>query len=377
MHGGAGGVSETGRQARGGSFGVYAMIETETKERSSSSDSRNGNGERDERGLSGGGSRRGRRGKGGGGHEKGVHDDLNRASKRSLIASLVLVSVYAVVAFAGGALSGSLALKADAGHMLADLSAIVLALVAMRFSEREASAERTFGNYRAEALAALLNALALWLIAAWIFFEGYQRIWNPIEIQGSAALIVGAVGLAVNLAVAAILHGSAGHNMNAQSALQHVIADLLGSIGVIVSAILVMAFGLTIFDPIVSMGIAVLILVGAWRLLAQVFHVLMEGTPKHIDVYRLCSDLEDMDGVTLIHDVHIWTVTPGNEAFTAHALIDPSYDGDGEALLKRMHAFAHEEYGIGHVTIQMERSLDGCTENHHVGHLTSRTVNRG
>ena len=354
------------------------MIETETKGRSSSSDSRNGSGGRDERGLSGGGSRRGRRGADGGNrNEKAVHDDLNRASKRSLIASLVLVSIYAVAAFAGGALSGSLALKADAGHMLADLSAIVLALVAMRFSEREASAERTFGNYRAEALAALLNALALWLIAAWIFFEGYQRIWNPIEIQSSAALIVGAVGLAVNLAVAAILHGSAGHNMNVQSAVQHVIADLLGSIGVIVSAILSIAFGLTILDPIISMGIAVLILVGAWRLLAQVFHVLMEGTPKHIDVYRLCADLEDMDGVTLIHDVHIWTVTPGNEAFTAHALIDPSYDGDGEALLKRMHAFAHEEYGIGHVTIQMERSLDGCTENHHVGHLTSRTVNRG
>ena len=353
------------------------MIETETKGRSSSSDSRNGSGGRDERGLSGGGGSRREGGGKGGGREKVVHDDLNRASKRSLIASLVLVSIYAVAAFTGGALSGSLALKADAGHMLADLSAIVLALVAMRFSEREASAERTFGNYRAEALAALLNALALWLIAAWIFFEGYQRLWNPIEIQSEAALIVGAVGLAVNLAVAAILHGSAGHNMNVQSAVQHVIADLLGSIGVIVSAILSMAFGLTILDPIISMGIAVLILIGAWRLLAQVFHVLMEGTPKHIDVYRLCADLEDMDGVTLIHDVHIWTVTPGNEAFTAHALIDPSYGGDGEALLKRMHAFAHEEYGIGHVTIQMERSLDGCTENHHVGHLTSRTVNRG
>ena len=356
------------------------MIETETRERvaSSGSYSRNGSGERrDGRGLDGGSpSGAGGGSKRGGGHDKGVHDDLNRASKRSLIASLVLVSAYAVVAFAGGALSGSLALQADAGHMLADLGAIVLALLAMWFSEREASAARTFGNYRTEALAALLNALALWLIAAWIFFEGYQRLWTPNEIQGGAALAVGAFGLAVNIAVAAILHGSAEHNMNVKSALQHVIADLLGSIGVIASAACVMAFGLTVVDPIVSMGIAVLILIGSWRLIAQVFHVLMEGTPKHIDVYRLCADIEDMDGVTLIHDVHIWTITPGNDAFTAHVLIDPSYDGDGEALLKRAKSVAHE-YGIGHVTIQMERSLDGCTENHHVGHLSSRTVNGG
>lgn len=356
------------------------MVETETRERvaSSGSYSRNGSGERrDGRELGGGGgSPRGAGGgRGGGSHEKGVHDDLNRASKRSLIASLVLSSAYAVVAFAGGALSGSLALQADAGHMLADLGAIVLALLAMWFSEREASAARTFGNYRTEALAALLNALALWLIAAWIFFEGYQRLWTPNEIQGGAALAVGAFGLAVNIAVAAILHGSAEHNMNVKSALQHVIADLLGSIGVIVSAACVMAFGLTVLDPIISMGIAVLILIGSWRLITQVFHVLMEGTPKHIDVYRLCADIEDMDGVTLIHDVHIWTITPGNEAFTAHVLIDPSYDGDGEALLKRMQDVAHEDYAIGHVTIQMERSLDGCTENHHVGHLSSRTVN--
>ena len=353
------------------------MVETETKGRVSSSHSRNGSGGGEPNGRGRGGGDSGRETRASRAHAQGLHDDMKRASKRSLIVSLVLVSAYAAAAFVGGATWGSLALKADAGHMLADLGGIALALLAMWFSEREASAERTFGNYRTEALAALFNALALWLISAWIFFEGYQRIWNPIEIRGEAALAIGAFGLAVNLAVAMILHGSAGHNMNVQSALQHVIADLLGSIGVIVSAILVMAFGLTIADPIISMGTAVLILIGSWRLIAQVFHVLMEGTPKHIDVYSLCADIEDMDGVTLIHDVHLWTITPGNEAFTAHALIDPAYDGDGEALLKRMQELAHEEYGIGHVTIQMERSLDGCTENHHVGHLTSRTVNRG
>ena len=353
------------------------MADTETEGRVSPSRSRNGSGGGGLNGRGrGGGGGSGRKGRHWRAHAQGVHDDMKRASKRSLVASLVLVSAYAAASFVGGALSGSLALQADAGHMLADLGAIALALLAMWFSGREASAERTFGNYRTEALAALLNALALWLIAAWIFFEGYQRLWNPGEIQGEAALAVGAFGLAVNIAVALILHGSAEHNLNVKSALQHVIADLLGSIGVILSAILVIEFDLTIADPIVSMGIAVLILIGSWRLLSQVFHVLMEGTPKHIDVYSLCADMEDMDGVTLIHDIHVWTITPGNEALTAHALIDPSY-GDGEALLKRMQDLAHEEYGIGHVTIQVERSLDGCIENHHVGHLTSRTVNRG
>ena len=347
------------------------MAESETGDRVSPSRSRNGNGGGlNGRGRGGGSGRGGRERRA---HAQGVHDDMKRASKRSLVASLVLVSAYAAASFVGGALSGSLALQADAGHMLADLGAIALALLAMWFSGREASAERTFGNYRTEALAALLNALALWLIAAWIFFEGYQRLWNPAEIQGEAALAVGAFGLAVNIAVALILHGSAEHNLNVKSALQHVIADLLGSIGVILSAILVIEFDLTIADPIVSMGIAVLILIGSWRLLSQVFHVLMEGTPKHIDVYSLCADMEDMDGVTLIHDIHVWTITPGNEALTAHALIDPSY-GDSEGLLKRMLELTHDKYGIGHVTIQVERSLDGCTENHHVGHLTSRTV---
>ena len=349
------------------------MIETEAKKVVPSPDSRNGSGELDgrENGDADGSAELGERGKGNGGGEA----QSRRAGKRVLIASLALVSIYAVAQFVGGALSGSLALKADAGHMMVDIGAIVLALLAMWFSDREASAARTFGNYRTEALAALISAFALWLVAAWIFFEGYHRIWAPIDINGEIALVVAVMGLSVNVVMALTLHRTEGRSLNVESSRQHVIADLLGSVGAVASAILIIAFDLTIMDPIIGIGIGVLILISSWQLVAKVFHVLMEGTPKHIDVYKLCADIEDMDGVTLVHDVHIWTITPGNEAFTAHALIDPSREGDDTALLKRIQEMTHNKYGISHVTIQVERSLEGCTENHHVGHLYSRSVN--
>ncbi len=349
------------------------MTETESKKSVLSPDSRNGSGELSGRESEIGGELNGR-----GENGNGVDDERQRRSgKRGLIVSLVLVSLYAVAELVGGALSGSLALQADAGHMLVDIGAITLALLAMWFSEREASAARTFGNYRTEALAALMSAFALWLVAAWIFFEGYHRLWNTVEVNGEIALLVGAIGLVVNIVMAFTLHRSGGRSLNVESSFQHVIADLLGSAGAVASAVLVIAFDLTIMDPIIAIGIGVLILISSWRLVAKVFHVLMEGAPKHIDVYKLCADLEDMDGVTLIHDVHIWTITPGNEAFTAHALIDPTYPGEDTDLLKRMQEMTHNDYGISHVTIQVERTLEGCTENHHVGHLYSRTVNGG
>ena len=307
------------------------------------------------------------------GHDHSGHDhahDLRGASKRSLIIALVLISTYMVAELVGGILSGSLALLADAGHMLTDAAAIVMALVAIWISQKEASVERTFGYHRTEILAALANTFALWAIAGWIVFEAYHRAFQEdVEVVGFPVLIVGIGGFLVNLGAAWVLHRSSGESLNVEGAFQHVIADLLGSVGVIVSAALIMAFDWQIADPILSVVIALLIVYNTRRLILSILNVLLEGSPEHIDVYKLCSDLEDMEGVTLIHDVHVWTITSGNEAFTAHILVDPAYDGDIDQLGVRMKNLLHEEYKIGHVTIQLERSLEGCTEDHHVGHL--------
>ncbi len=307
------------------------------------------------------------------GHDHAHHDhahDLRGLSRRRLTISLLLITSYMLAEIVGGLLSGSLALLADAGHMATDAAAIGLALLAMWFAEREASAERTFGLYRTEVLAAMLNAFALWIIVGWIFFEAVHRFGaEDVHIDGLPVLIVGTGGLIVNLIAAYMLHASAEHSLNAEGAFQHVLADLLGSVGVIVAAILVMAFGWFHADPIISVVIGLLILASSWGLVTRVFHVLLEGTPEHVDVYSLCHDIEELEGVQLIHDVHCWTITSNDEAFTAHVLIDPAFDGDLDALLARMQDLAHDKYRIGHVTIQAEQSLTGCSENHHVGHL--------
>ena len=307
------------------------------------------------------------------GHDHAGHDhahDLRGASRRSLILALILITTYMVAEVVGGIMSGSLALLADAGHMLTDAAAIVMALVAMWIGQKEASVERTFGYHRTEILAALANTFTLWLIAGWILYEAYHRAFREdVEIVGLPVLLVGIGGFLVNLAAAYILHRSSGESLNVEGAFQHVLSDLLGSVGVIVSAILIMAFGWFIADPILSVVIAFLIVFNTRKLIVSILNVLLEGSPEHIDVYKLCSDIEEMEGVTLIHDVHVWTITSGNEAFTAHVLLDPSYVGDTDQLTTRIQHLLHDEYGLGHVTIQLEKSLEGCTEDHHVGHL--------
>ncbi len=302
-------------------------------------------------------------------HHDHAHD-LRGLSRRRLTISLFLIAGYMLAEVIGGLVSGSLALLADAGHMATDAAAIGLALLAMWFAEREASAERTYGFYRTEVLAAMLNAFALWMIVAWIFFEAYHRFAvEEVHVDGWPVLIVGTGGLIVNVIAAYMLHASAEHSLNAEGAFQHVLADLLGSVGVIIAAILVIAFDWVIADPIISIIIGLLILASSWGLVTRVFHVLLEGTPEHVDVYSLCHDIEELEGVQLIHDVHCWTITSNDEAFTAHVLVDPTYEGDMDELISRAQDLAHDKYGIGHVTIQAEQSLVSCTENHHVGHL--------
>jgi cobalt-zinc-cadmium efflux system protein len=290
------------------------------------------------------------------------------ASSRSLSIALVLIMGYMVAEVIGGLMSGSLALLADAGHMLADGAAIGLALLAIWIASRPASIEQTFGFHRTEVLAAMLNALSLWLIAAWIFFEAARRFGDSPEIDGGLMLGVGAVGFLVNLAAAWVLRRSAGESLNVEGAFLHVMADLLGSLAVVTAGVLVLSFGWNIVDPIFGIVIGVLILASSFRLLWKVVHVLMEGTPAHLDLHQLCQRLEELDGVTGVHDIHAWSITTGYDALSAHVTANVAVMEDPNPLLQQLRDIASSEFGIGHVTIQLEDSMDGCEENHHIEH---------
>jgi len=297
------------------------------------------------------------------------HDHGHRStSRRSLSVSLALITGYMVVEVVGGLVSGSLALLADAGHMLTDAAAIGLALLAIWISGRPASIGQTFGFHRTEILAALLNALSLWLIAALIFFEASRRFGDSIDVDGDLMLVVGAVGLGVNVAAALVLHRSAGYSLNVEGAFLHVIADLLGSVAVISAGVLVLALGWDVADPIFGIVIGVLILSSSMRLLWKVVHVLMEGTPAHLDLHLLCHRLEELEGVTGIHDIHAWSITTGYDALSAHVTADVAVMEDPNPVLQRLRDIASSEFGIAHVTIQLEDSTDGCAEDHHIEH---------
>ena len=294
--------------------------------------------------------------------------DHRSASRRSLSIALALIMVYMVVEIVGGLVSGSLALLADAGHMLTDGAAIGLALLAIWVSGRPASIEQTFGFHRTEILAAMLNALSLWLISALIFFEASRRLNDDLQVDGGLMLGVGAVGLLVNLAAAWALHRSSGESLNVEGAFLHVVADLLGSVAVVAGGILVLAFEWNIADPIFGIVIGVLILASSLRLLWKVVHVLMEGTPSHLDLHHLCQRLEELEGVTGVHDIHAWTITTGYDALSAHVTADPTVMQDPNPVLQALRDIASSEFGIGHVTIQLEDSKDGCVEDHHIEH---------
>ena len=299
----------------------------------------------------------------------------SRMGRASLSIALVLVLGLLVAEIIAGAVAGSLALLADAGHMLASAAAISIALFTAWAEGRPASIERTFGYHRAEIAGAMLSALALWLVAAWVLFEGINRLQDrsELEVDGGVMLVIGIVGLAVNIVSAIVLRLGAQRNQRADDAFRHLLADFMASVGVVAAAVLVMFNGWTIADPIVSIGIAALIAASSWRLILKVFYALMEGTPEHLDLYRLCSDIEDVPGVTLIHDVHAWTISEGYHALTAHVVIEPGFAVHTDRLLGHMRELVYRKHGVSHLTMQFEESAVDCLENHHLGHLEARS----
>jgi cobalt-zinc-cadmium efflux system protein len=276
------------------------------------------------------------------------------APGRALAAVLALTVGLTIVEAIGGVWTGSLALLADAGHMLADDASLALALLALWIARKPPTPERSYGYRRAEILAALANGVALVAIAIWIFVEAAQRLPSPPEIRGGWMLAVAAVGLAGNGVAAAVLVRTGTANLNLRAALRHVLSDLLGSAGAIVAALVVLLTGWLQADPVVGMLIGLLILASSWSILRDSVSILLESTPRELDAREVGAALSSAPGVVEVHDLHIWTITSGFPALSAHVLV-----GSGEdchARRRQLEALLDERFAIGHTTLQVEHA---------------------
>lgn len=273
-------------------------------------------------------------------------------NKKSLWIAFLLTSSYMIAEAVGGIVTGSLALLADAGHMLTDAGALGLALFAIRYAERPASPRKTYGYLRTEILAALLNALALLLVSGYILYEAWTRFQEPPEVQGVPMLIVATIGLILNFVSMRMLASAAGESLNAKGAYLEVLSDALGSVGVILAGVIVMTTGWNFADPIIGAGIGLFIVPRTWALLKDSVHILLEGTPARIDLAALENAVKAVNGVVAIHDIHVWTLTSGWDALSAHVTVA---DGAGQPLvLTELQALLKKDFEIEHVTLQLE-----------------------
>jgi cobalt-zinc-cadmium efflux system protein len=292
-------------------------------------------------------------------HHPGTHGAASRDDEKRIFRAMLLTGGFMAVEVAGGLASGSLALLADAGHMLTDAVALSFAWIAFRLARRPADARRSYGYHRFQILAAFVNGVVLMTIVAWIAFEALQRLREPVEVLGGLMLAVAGVGLAVNLLSFAILHGGNRENLNVRGALLHVASDLLGSLAAIIAAVVIIVTGWTPIDPLLSVLVALLIARSAWMLVRQSAHVLLEGTPAEIDVPRLKAELvAAVPEVDDVHHVHVWTLASGKLVMTLHAHVRD--DANGEQVLRTVLSICRERFGVSHVTVQIEHG--DCTD---------------
>ena len=283
-------------------------------------------------------------------------------NKKSLAIVFGLTLFYLIVEIIGGFWTGSLALLADAGHMLTDVAGVGLALLAIWFAEKPASPERTFGFYRVEILAALTNAVVLILISLYILYEAYQRFKNPPEVESVGMLGVAAIGLVINLIGVYVLRSGSNESLNMKGAYFEVLSDMLTSIGVIIAGIIMLTTGWYYADPLISAGIGLFILPRTWALLKDAVGVLLEGTPSDVDLANLRESLIKIEGVADIHDLHVWSLTSGVNAMSVHAVLADGAEHDD--ILARVHEHCTEESKISHVTVQTERGDFATHETH-------------
>ena len=257
-----------------------------------------------------------------------------------------------IIEVIGGLLTGSLALLADAGHMLTDVAGICLSLFAIWFASKPPTLSNTYGFVRLEILAALANGVLLFSMAAFILYEAYRRIWSTPEVLAGPMLTIAVVGLGVNLASMWLLHRGADESLNLRSAYFEVLGDAIASLGVIVAALLIQFTGWTLADPLISGAIGLFILPRTWNLIKQAVQILMEGVPPHLDVGEIETAMRASHGVRDVHDLHVWTLTSGKEAMSAHVLVEDL--SDGQRILRDLQVLLHERFGIEHMTVQFE-----------------------
>jgi cobalt-zinc-cadmium efflux system protein len=269
-----------------------------------------------------------------------------------LLGALGLTASLMVIEIVGGLWTGSLALLADAGHMLTDVGGLSMSLLAVWFAQKPPTMENTYGYLRAEILAAVANGVVLFLVAGYILYEAVLRVWAPPEIHAGPMLAIAVLGLGVNLLGMGLLHHGAGTSLNIHGAYLEMLSDTLGSIGVIVAAVIIQTTGFYLIDPLSSAAIGLFILPRTWALVRQALHILMEGVPPHLSIREIEAAMTTVPGVRAVHDLHVWTLTSGKEAMSSHVVVDEL--AAGHRILGALHTLLHERFGIEHTTIQLE-----------------------
>lgn len=290
------------------------------------------------------------------GHAGHGHGSAAAGNQKRLALTLCLSAVYMLAEAVGGILTGSLALLADAGHMLSDVAALGLSLFAIWIAQRPPSATRTYGYHRTEILAALANGAALVALSVYVLFEAYRRLREPAEVDAPLMMGIAIGGLVVNLIGLRILSGGRSESLNVRGAWLHVFTDMLGSAQAVVAGALIWAYGWTWADPLASVLISLLVIYSSWALLREAVGVLMEGAPEHIDVDDVRNALAGLPGVAGVHDLHVWTITSGREALSAHLVVRE--EKVRQAMLPQIRKVLHDRFGIHHVTVQLE--TDDC-----------------
>jgi cobalt-zinc-cadmium efflux system protein len=312
------------------------------------------------------------------------HDEAQeRVDRRPLVIALGITAAFLVAEVTGGLLTNSLALLADAGHMATDVAALALSLFAIWLARRPATPERSFGFARAEVLAAVVNAATLVVISMFIFWEAFRRLGAPPEVESGPMLLVAIAGLGANAASGWVLMRGGGHreNLNVRGAFLHVVGDMLGSIGAIVAALVMLATGWYLADPLLSAGIGALILWSSWTLLRESVDVLLEATPKGVEPAAVRAGMARVDGVAGVHDLHIWTVTSGLVAMSAH--VEVTGERDWQDVLVDLTGLLGARFGIAHVTLQPEEPdatgglFRGCSLDTEEGRNACRVALRG
>ena len=285
-------------------------------------------------------------------------NDLTRQAGRRLALSLIITLVFVFVEVAAGIFSNSLALLTDAAHNFTDVLALALSWWALRLTSQPANQNKTFGYHRAGILAALANSTTLVVIALGIFYEAYQRFFNPPQVQADVLIGVGVLAVVINVVTALLVRRGAEHDLNIRSAFLHLMGDVLSTIGAVIAGIIIRYTNWNWLDPLVSVLIGLLILWSAWSIVREAIDILMEGTPADIDVGAMIEDINSVEGVRGVHDLHVWSITQSMRSLSAHLVTGNLTIREGASIQTRVNKVLFQKYNVNHATLQLE--CDDC-----------------